>query len=998
MIGARLVVQQVAQATGLSCAFCKFESAGGGQQPYRVACKLVSTGQYLTYLTNIHLPQPPEVLEHKPDERQAGGSGSHKKDDQLWIASIKDWMRNHEQQQVRLLTESLRTLETRDVALTTESSPVSPPTSESQLSKSSSVVIPLDSVASSLDGPSPPPERPTLPWLQSYSSSGKSPSPADSNSPLFPVANDNVNRSEPHLGSTKQRRANTTTVSVSSDTEEAGETAQDAEPLDTNEWAAEREPDQAKLGRNVSSSSTIKDAKQQHARGASFQSSHRSSLTNLSPTKSLPDLRLTHAQILAQRRGSNEVGPDDPAEVASMHDGMASTKDQTEPTHQVVESSKPLHKNPNLPFGEHQEPSVEVSGNAYFTRHAAIPSSIMSKTLPASLHTCADKIRGLLYAMCQIHSGLKQYLDFATDDRIVSVFSRVLDPAAGYLHQLIGALDTFDAHARRGVVPPPSAVRLVLETCRDSVAVLAKVVSVLKLQVAVLKTMADARYTKTVLLLIYGAFAEIVEAWQGMAPVLQNIQPLLVGSTSNTQTQATTPSTSGNRHRRGPSHAGSLRTPISPIPERGESHSPSSVLRSSTKQAAGSPARGPVDPTPKASPTSSSNKNREKSRRHAGSFSAEDVQTGMMLGPVDGLSTSTSAATSASPDSIHSASGLPPVSSSSIISRKSSSHLRQSSTASQVILEADEEGQDDDEDDDPTAEVTAHPDNLVMMPPVSSVQTSSREGSFGAHRYLRDHQQQQPQQHHGPSSSTSSLKSFNALRSHLRREGYLDATSSPPAPTSHSSNPPKSAATVVDEGVLDTLEQALDIAYTVWLRLAEDLQDPAREPGKLGLTKLDTGSSGSGGGGATSVGSPNVKELLDRIVKAEGTTRHLHESLMELRAQANPEYTTLGPTAGEAEQRLPHDAQSFIKAVVRVSELVILVSQERVFPVSVRTLLAKLTSKTRECGILLQVSTLKPITLANGQAGGMVQPGGQVALNGSQNTAVTRPFSPAFGL
>jgi len=59
------------------------------------------------------------VLDHKPDaiDLRSGSKGStdstatQKKDDQLWIATIKDWMRTHEQEQVRLMAESLRNLE-----------------------------------------------------------------------------------------------------------------------------------------------------------------------------------------------------------------------------------------------------------------------------------------------------------------------------------------------------------------------------------------------------------------------------------------------------------------------------------------------------------------------------------------------------------------------------------------------------------------------------------------------------------------------------------------------------------------------------------------------------------------------------------------------------------------------------------------------------------------------------------------------------------------------
>lgn len=70
----------------------------------------------------LETKQPPEVLEHKPEpiDLRGGTKGSTdsttlKKDDQLWIASIKDWMRTHEQEQVRLMAESLRNMGSVDI-------------------------------------------------------------------------------------------------------------------------------------------------------------------------------------------------------------------------------------------------------------------------------------------------------------------------------------------------------------------------------------------------------------------------------------------------------------------------------------------------------------------------------------------------------------------------------------------------------------------------------------------------------------------------------------------------------------------------------------------------------------------------------------------------------------------------------------------------------------------------------------------------------------------
>lgn len=691
------------------------------------------------------------------------------------------------------------------------------------------------------------------------------------------------------------------------------------------------------LARNVSSSSTLRDGRNGpgHARGSSYTASHRSS-TNLSTKKSLPDLRLSHAQILADRRS---------IEMDSNRDSLTPTRAvNIDPLSQAGDLARTPQKaalvvDDQALHGQHalllddtpkkatvgkdsasEERSLDEVCNSYFKRVASVPINNICKTIPAALLASIDAIRNLLFAMSQIHTALQQYLVFTADDRIASVFSRVLDPAAGYLNDLIVALDRFDLISRRRT-PPASVSRPVIESCRDSIAVFAKVMGVLKLQVAALRTATDLRYTRTMLLLVYGSFGEIVASWQALGPILIAIKPLL----SDTAREG--------RHRPGASYSSSLRTPISPIPERGESQSPSA--HAFKAKLAMSPVTANMDLNGKASPVRSVGNGREKSRRHAGSFSAEDVQTGMMLGP-DGQVSAVSSETGSRE------SPMPP---------RKASHLRQESSASQVILEADEEEEQDDES--------------VSMPPIMN---PSREGSFARH---------------GPSSSAGSMKSFGAIRSHLRREGLLDGT-----PTT-----PRSAATVVDEGVLDTLEQASDIAFTVWLRLSEELRDPHEQPstpGRLGLAKLNTSQSLHHGQSSPLPRSERVIELLTRIAMAEETTRHLHESLMEVRAGAHSGSYAYGSgqVPGIAEVRLPHNAQSFIKAVVKVSELAILVSKERPLPISVRALLAKLTSKTRECGILLQVSTLKPVSA-----------GGNHGLpSAGPSSSGFRPYSPAFGL
>src|SRR5882757_4819325 len=92
--------------------------------------------------------------------------------------------------------------------------------------------------------------------------------------------------------------------------------------------------------------------------------------------------------------------------------------------------------------------------------------------------------------------------------------------------QLINALDRFDATSRR-MLPSPTVCRAVVESCRDTVAVFGKAMGVLALQLKVLATRDDVRYTRQMLLVLYGATAEISNAWHTILPHIDEVEPLL---------------------------------------------------------------------------------------------------------------------------------------------------------------------------------------------------------------------------------------------------------------------------------------------------------------------------------------------------------------------------------------------------------------------------------------------------------------------------------------
>jgi hypothetical protein len=269
---------------------------------------------------------------------------------------------------------------------------------------------------------------------------------------------------------------------------------------------------------------------------------------------------------------------------------------------------------------ERPAPPMDVERNSYFRRFSTIQPASLRKTIPEPLLQLVDAVRGILFAVSQIYQALQHYTVFAIDDRLSSILLKVLDPASAYMTQLINALDRFDSMSRR-TTPTAAVCRAVIESCRDNVVAFGKAVGVLGLQLKVLATGDDDRYTRQMLLVLYGASAEIANAWQSaIAPNMHAVEPLL-------------------RDLR-PSIGKKLRTPAA------AAATPSPALIALSAASDMGPLHPPKPPFAGAAPAPvrSGSRTRDGSttghiaRRHAGSFSYKDVEIGKTLPDVPELS------------------------------------------------------------------------------------------------------------------------------------------------------------------------------------------------------------------------------------------------------------------------------------------------------------------------------------------------------------------------
>lgn len=400
-----------------------------------------------------------------------------------------------------------------------------------------------------------------------------------------------------------------------------------------------------------------------HSRNASHTTAQALVATprpGLRAKKSLPDLRQSHADILAERRTGTPLEDDSQPVVPSLDvEPLRRLQDSDRPvlTHSSsagrittiasapasaaptpaplagdivrAQSARPTgkasppsgvgiatrHGTAPLPVIQplRPKPALDAQGKgkrgenaatgdfdrnsgAYFRRLSMLPVSTIAKTVPVPLLQFADAIRGILFSLSQIYSALRQFVVFASQDRLPMPVARLMGSADTSMSALINALDRFDSLSRRGT-PSTDIVRDIFTSCRSTVGVFSKLVAALQPHLKALTATADARYTRTLLLMLYGSMGEIANSWGAVAPLLAEAEdPILTHLVVQ---------------------------PPTPSPQLEQ------------KSSSSSPHDGGANLGSSTSSQPRLTRQRSTTRRHAGSFSVEDVQMGAVLPPAD---------------------------------------------------------------------------------------------------------------------------------------------------------------------------------------------------------------------------------------------------------------------------------------------------------------------------------------------------------------------------
>lgn len=356
----------------------------------------------------------------------------------------------------------------------------------------------------------------------------------------------------------------------------------------------------------------------QHGRNASFTGSARDRRPALFGKKSLPDLRAVNVSdgVNKQAIGGASKGilaPDPlsqdefsiPSPLSHRQDSSSSSDGSSHfQSRKAYAQTPPTSASPTS--GDVLRPVPEVERHAYFKRLSALPATAMINNLSSSLRSLVECARSLFFAVSQVYQALSHYITYTNDRQLSSVLKKVTDPAYTYMMQLNGALDRFDAICKK-TTPPPSLCRALVESSRDTAAMFGKAIAMMSLQLNILASKDDDRYMRSLVLIFYGAMAEISTAWQSMVPHIEAIKPHL---------------SDRRRH-----HVVRPQPIPNPSPELPPSSAPPSY----------SPFNAPPPhgiPIARSRPTQSLGRART-TRRHAGSFSSKDVEIGKSLPSYD---------------------------------------------------------------------------------------------------------------------------------------------------------------------------------------------------------------------------------------------------------------------------------------------------------------------------------------------------------------------------
>ncbi|KAG5513784.1 hypothetical protein PMAC_000822 [Pneumocystis sp. 'macacae'] len=167
-------------------------------------------------------------------------------------------------------------------------------------------------------------------------------------------------------------------------------------------------------------------------------------------------------------------------------------------------------KNTNVGF-KFKENNIQRNPDVYFKRFSTLPETkrIFLKSIKV-----VETSRGILFSLSQVYQGIKQYVMFCTDSSIKQTINLFLYTANIHIGTLTSALEEYETK------DPNSEPSNVVSACCACIEAFKQVIGIFHKHIKKITMKADIRYTRTLLLLLYGAAVEIQNSWMLLESVL----------------------------------------------------------------------------------------------------------------------------------------------------------------------------------------------------------------------------------------------------------------------------------------------------------------------------------------------------------------------------------------------------------------------------------------------------------------------------------------------
>ncbi|KAG5437767.1 hypothetical protein PCANB_000480 [Pneumocystis canis] len=155
--------------------------------------------------------------------------------------------------------------------------------------------------------------------------------------------------------------------------------------------------------------------------------------------------------------------------------------------------------------------SMQINPDTYFKRFSALPET--KRAFLKSIKVI-ETSRGILFSLSQVYQGIRQYIVFCTDPSIKGTINLFLYTANIHIEALAGALE---GHETKDPGLEPSVI---ISECCTCIEAFKQVIGIFHKHIKKITMKIDIRYTRTLLLLLYGAAVEIQNSWMLLAQTL----------------------------------------------------------------------------------------------------------------------------------------------------------------------------------------------------------------------------------------------------------------------------------------------------------------------------------------------------------------------------------------------------------------------------------------------------------------------------------------------